>query len=287
MTIPERAVQWAVDIANDDSHGYTQDLNDRWGPNDYDCSSFVISAYRAAGLPLSCSYTGNMEQDFRKNGFWDVKSKVNLNTGSGMQPGDVLLYHEAKTGNGHTALYIGDGNRVVEATGNENGGALGGIPGDQTGREIVVQPYHNFGSGWGCVLRYQGRDPDEGLPPEEGGDEDIDVPNKDEDTYTVKRGDTLWEIAMRHDMSVYDLANMNGISLNDYIYPGQVLRVKPVEEKPADPDTYIVKAGDSLWQIAQEQMGSGWKWPEIAYENGIPYPYRIYPGDKLKIPKGD
>jgi hypothetical protein len=36
------AINWAVAIANDDSHGYDQ--TNRWGP-DYDCSSLVIQAY--------------------------------------------------------------------------------------------------------------------------------------------------------------------------------------------------------------------------------------------------
>ena len=36
MTKTEKAVTWAIEIANDPAHGYDQD--NRWGP-DYDCSS--------------------------------------------------------------------------------------------------------------------------------------------------------------------------------------------------------------------------------------------------------
>ncbi|MFR8905050.1 MAG: hypothetical protein ACLVHS_14945 [Blautia wexlerae] len=43
MTKTEKAVTWAIEIANDPAHGYDQD--NRWGP-DYDCSSLVISAWR-------------------------------------------------------------------------------------------------------------------------------------------------------------------------------------------------------------------------------------------------
>lgn len=43
-SVVENAISWAVSIANDNSHGYSQ--QSRWGP-DYDCSSFVISAFRA------------------------------------------------------------------------------------------------------------------------------------------------------------------------------------------------------------------------------------------------
>ena len=45
MTKTEKAVTWAIEIANDPAHGYDQD--NRWGP-DYDCSSLVISAWQQA-----------------------------------------------------------------------------------------------------------------------------------------------------------------------------------------------------------------------------------------------
>ena len=62
MSVADRAVEWALRIARDDSHGYDQGL--RWGP-DYDCSSLIISAYKQAGVPLTCTYTGDMRRDTR------------------------------------------------------------------------------------------------------------------------------------------------------------------------------------------------------------------------------
>ena len=57
-SVVESAISWAVSIANDNSHGYSQ-IN-RWGP-DYDCSSLVISAFRNAGVDVgAATYTGNM-----------------------------------------------------------------------------------------------------------------------------------------------------------------------------------------------------------------------------------
>ena len=47
--IIEKALKWAKDTAKDNTHGYSQ--ANRWGP-DYDCSSFIISAYEQAGLKL-------------------------------------------------------------------------------------------------------------------------------------------------------------------------------------------------------------------------------------------
>lgn len=144
--VVEKAIAWALSIANDSAHGYDQ--GNRWGP-DYDCSSLVISAFQNAGVPVKtagATYTGTMRKAFLKCGFVDVTSSVNLSTGAGLVRGDVLL-NEIK----HTALYLGSG-QIVHASGNEYGKALGGQTGDQTGREICTRSYYN--SPWDCILRY-------------------------------------------------------------------------------------------------------------------------------------
>ncbi len=47
---------------------------------------------------------------------------------------------------------------------------------------------------------------------------------------------------------------------------------------------YTVQKGDSLWSIAQKQMGDGTKWPQIQKLNNLSGDI-IYPGQALKIPK--
>lgn len=143
MSIIDSAVSWARRIAADDSHGYDQ--ANRQGP-DYDCSSFVIAAYKQAGVPLKSTYTGNMRVDMLQHGFADVTQRVNRATGEGLVVGDVLLNERS-----HTALYIGGG-RIVQASINEKGTTTGGQTGDQTGREIAERSYYNYP--WDCVLRY-------------------------------------------------------------------------------------------------------------------------------------
>lgn len=144
MSVIEKAIEWALKIANDPAHGYDQ--TKRWGP-DYDCSSFVISAFKEAGLPLTATYTGNMRYDFLRNGFAVV-------TDGSLQRGDVLLNEK-----NHTALYLGNGQQV-EASINEHGGITGGQSGDQTGGEIRVRAYFNYP--WDCVLRYVGGETESG-----------------------------------------------------------------------------------------------------------------------------
>lgn len=147
MSIIQDAVAWARRIAADDTHGYDQ--TNRWGA-DYDCSSFVISAYKAAGVPLECTYTGDMRGDMLRRGFIDVTATCNLSTGAGVAAGDVLLNYAR-----HTALALGGG-RIVQASINELGTVTNGMPGDQTAREIYERTYYNYP--WDCVLRYAGTD---------------------------------------------------------------------------------------------------------------------------------
>lgn len=58
---------------------------------------------------------------------------------------------------------------------------------------------------------------------------------------------------------------------------------------PAFAAEYTVAQGDSLWKIAQEQLGSGRKWNDIyeANKGAIKDPNLIYVGQKLTIPGGE
>lgn len=204
MSVVEKAVAWALSVADSPANGYDQ--TNRWGP-DYDCSSFVISAFSQAGLPVrekGATYTGNMRPAFLAAGFRDVTGSVQKATGTGLQRGDVLLNIAY-----HTALHIGSG-RLVQAAGNEKGGITGGKPGDQTGGEIGTAAYYDYP--WDCILRYTGDDA--GTEPDPGG------------TYTVQAGDTLSGIALRllGDAQRYkELAALNKLADPSKIYPGQVL----------------------------------------------------------------
>ena len=124
MSKTEQAISWMENTARNNAHGYDQRY--RWGEKgDYDCSSAVITAWQTAGVPVKtkgATYTGNMKAAFLACGFKDV------------------------------AMYCGNG-LEVEASINEKGGAIGGVPGDQTGREFLIRSYRNFP--WNCVLRYQ------------------------------------------------------------------------------------------------------------------------------------
>lgn len=144
----EGAVQWALEIANDDSHGYDRITRD--GGVDYDCSSFVSTAFRKAGfdIPFPSPATYTMRTPFEAAGFTWYPGNPSVDW---LQRGDILLW-EPQT-NGHTAIYTGNG-MMVDAVTNEFGGNNYGQPGDQTGFEIYEHPYYSYP--WGGVLRYEG-----------------------------------------------------------------------------------------------------------------------------------
>ena len=142
----EQFTQQAINIANNNKHGYSQ--YNRWGNPDYDCSSLVITVVQNSGIPVKtngATYTGNMYQAFLMAGFKDVTNSVNLRTGQGLKRGDILLNTKH-----HTEIYIGNG-KNVGARISENG-TIHGRAGDQTGQEIRTHKYYNYP--WNYVLRY-------------------------------------------------------------------------------------------------------------------------------------
>src|SRR4030095_4869285 len=81
-------------------------------------------------------------------------------------------------------------------------------------------------------------------------------------TYTVKRGDTLYAIAWRHKLDWQDLARWNGIRRDYVIHPGQVLKLYPsrggaaqVSPSPASPARQTAPARAPSAQPVQ------WQWP--------------------------
>ncbi len=107
-------------------------------------------------------------------------------------------------------------------------------------------------------------------------------------TYTVKSGDTLSEIALKHGTTVAKLKEWNGLSGNK-ISVGQKLKVKattsaaPATTPSASVDyvVYTVKEGDSFYTIAKN-------YPGISAQNIMDYngvdSSKIRPGMKIKIP---
>lgn len=70
--------------------------------------------------------------------------------------------------------------------------------------------------------------------------------------YTVQKGDSLWSIANKFNVSVESLKTANNLASN-LLNIGQTLKI-PTEEKPVTGDytVYTISKGDSLYSIAQK-----------------------------------
>ena len=104
--------------------------------------------------------------------------------------------------------------------------------------------------------------------------------------YTIRPGDSWWSIANRFGMDMYQLAQLNGMSINNVIHPGQKIKVKGTIKNGAKPvkntntSSYVVKPGDSWWSIAAKH---GLSMYALASRNGKTIYSVIHPGDRLTV----
>lgn len=99
-------------------------------------------------------------------------------------------------------------------------------------------------------------------------------------TYLVRRGDTLWGIAQMYRTSVARLAAMNNISDPNLIYPGEILQVSSSGSTGDVGRTYVVRYGDTLSGIARRYSTTV---SQLAAANGIENPNLIYAGEVLTV----
>lgn len=95
--------------------------------------------------------------------------------------------------------------------------------------------------------------------------------------HAVQRGENLYRIGLRYNLSVTTLQSMNGIRDANRIYAGQNLCVKI----STPTTTYTVQRGDTLSRIAQRY---GVTVTSLAQVNNIYNVNLIYAGQVLKIP---
>ena len=138
----DKAVKTAINIANDNSHGYDQ--THRNGP-DYDCSSFIAYCLNKAGFQVSLSsWTGNLRKQLLACGF------KSIHVNSTRKRGDIFLTE------GKHVVMCTSAHEIVHASINEFGKTIGGKTGDQNGKEICERTFYTPDYGWDYHLRYNG-----------------------------------------------------------------------------------------------------------------------------------
>ncbi len=151
------AVEFAVNIANDNNHGYSQRIRSLYeidDPKSFDCSSLACTAYyyafmkngltqQARYLKEHCSYTGNM-LNMCNCGFEVVARNQTAHVQ--MVKGDLELNTTH-----HVAMAI-DKNNIVHARSSEGTTDTK----DNSGNEIRTQPWYLYSHGWTHRLRFTG-----------------------------------------------------------------------------------------------------------------------------------
>ncbi len=108
------------------------------------------------------------------------------------------------------------------------------------------------------------------------------------DEYVVKPGDTVWDLAQRHGVSVDDIASANALADPSFIRIGARLIIPaPVAPETSPPttaaatSTHTVKTGDTLWDLAQRY---GTSVDALAALNSIANPALIRIGQIIVVP---
>lgn len=107
----------------------------------------------------------------------------------------------------------------------------------------------------------------------------ISVSPEVSDTYIVQKGDSLWSIANKFNMTVSKLKNLNNLT-NNLLSIGQVLKIK--DSSNNGKTIYTVQKGDSLWVIANKY---GITTEELKSYNNLTSNL-LSIGQVLKIPQG-
>lgn len=113
--------------------------------NEADCSSACAAiAYLAGYLPKPDTnfHTGNAQRYFEEAG-WTSRPFKGLND---LHAGEMVLNTKSHI------EFMYDDNTMFSANLDENGQATGGVPGDQTGKEVYFKPKYVYVGGWNVVL---------------------------------------------------------------------------------------------------------------------------------------
>lgn len=102
--------------------------------------------------------------------------------------------------------------------------------------------------------------------------------------HQVRAGENLFQIARQHGLDQRDLMDLNGLGEGDKIFPGDSILVSgPAKAKPAPRKEeklfYVVKAGDSLWDISVQFRTTVEKLKEL---NGR-LTAALKPGTRLRV----
>lgn len=252
------------------ARSYLVKYTDSW------CATFVSFVAIKCGItdimPTECG-CGAMIELYKKMGRWKENDAYKP------AAGDVIMYDWDDNGKGDCTGYPEHVGIVTAVNGNEMTIIEGNKSDSVSYRKLQVNG--KFIRGY-CLPDYAkkaGKAASSTESKHASGTAAKPVSGTAEQTYTVKKGDTLSKIAAKYGTTYQKLASYNGIANPNKISAGQVIKIPGTGTK-----TYTVKAGDSLWAIADKELGDGSRYNEIKTMNGLK-DNTIHKGQVLELPK--
>ena len=71
--------------------------------------------------------------------------------------------------------------------------------------------------------------------------------NNNSKDYIIKEGDTAYSIAVKNGVSLASLLDLNGLNENEYIYPGEMIKIPNSKT-----DRYLTEEGDTLYKVSNK-----------------------------------
>lgn len=183
-----------------------------------------------------------------------------------LQKGDVIVFgpgygtiteNGKTTDYGHVTIYIGD-NKIIQQNKGFNM------------KTTIDKAYTNGALG---ILRPKMF---------AGATQSTPTPAPSGDTYTIKSGDTFWQLEKNWGLPTGELTNLNPGVDPKKLQIGQVVRVKgaPATQPAAQPASYNIKAGDTLWDLE-----NAWQLPHGRLQELNPgiVPRQLQIGQEIRI----
>lgn len=253
-------------------------------PCETDCSEGVLANIKAAGYTLDIDdlkevdpngYTGSMRKQLKAAGFTVLTDEKYLTSDQYLLRGDILL-----NDNHHTATNLTDGKKVTNTSQTASA--------KKTAQQVAQEIADGKG-GWennpqrAEKLKAAGYDPEEVQKLVNAiytikKEQSATRTTAQEIIYTVKKNDTLSGIAKTYGTTWQALASYNGIANANNISVGQKIKIPGSGTR-----TYTVKNNDTLWTIAERQLGDGSRYNEIKLLNNLKSNI-INAGQVIKLP---
>lgn len=100
--------------------------------------------------------------------------------------------------------------------------------------------------------------------------------------YQVQNGDTLASVASKFNISVNNLSSLNGIMVGSLLNPGDYIVVPKIQIENPYFREYVVKKGDSIYEIARANNISP---SQLLRLNGLNDTDIIYPNQTIMLPR--